>query len=1282
MEFRRCMPPCTRFIAREDPHSKCILCLGYSHAREAVYGTSNCKICDDFRLITLRSRLEDYECESSKFSRRASSTNAPPREIAASREAAPSRRAASWGSDVELEEMESEQTGLAFSLPPSPDRARANSPVEFLPDFQFPSPKARDFVSFGLDDILHTAASDSEDFGPASADALPPNGQGARPSAAYSELVDVLSRATEKLALDWPDEPRESRASKLDDRFLIGAHSKLERRKLPFFSDLHREISSSWKQPFSSRLTNAAAADFTNLVGSVEQGYTAMPVIEDTLASHLSPSLAPSWKSRPLLPSKPCRTTSALIGKSYIAAGQAGMALHTMAILQAYQADVLKEMDEGTGLTPEAVKELRRATDLALRATKHTARAVGRSMAASVAAERHLWLNLTEIREKEKVFLMDAPISQSGLFGEAVNAVVDKFRSAKTQSAALKQFMPRRARDFSTPSSSVSREQPLPRREPPSGGAQATRPPPTAVWGARGRSSSRQQPRKRVNMKRPDKPATSANPGRSWPPGRNEESRFTVTGRGQTAKAFLPAPNTLSSLKSVTATLRGLVCRSNSPSFSLGLAVEGRVRLSPFAARPFAAGEPHVRRHSCFSPAVYGTRAGHPSAQHFSLRHPEQGRRGLSFTVEGAAASRPSRHPISGMSSLARHHDSSVTLPSRMGAFTRGIAVGSPHNSNRLHSSVWEKSPPFRRGSPDSSKQRRQGLCSTTGTFLPPAERSNRGSTAVGSRTRFLQPLLPRSKEGRRLEAYPGSTAFESCPLQREVQDADYENHHVSGPGRRLVCHHRPEGCVFSHPGRSETQEIPSVRLWREGLSIQGSALRPGFGPEDIYQMHGCCTGPFEAPGHPCTELSGRLAHSGSLQGASESSQGYRSRPHPFSWPQDERQEECAPPISTNCISGSSFGFRSDAGPFGSCPDTSFYSMFGPLQARPSCLCRYLPQAVGPYGSSLPCVALRAASHEAIPLVDEGAEVTPHCTSYSPCQSVAQLLSTPVNVARPRLSRSGVRMGAIHRRHMITTDASMTGWGAVFEGRPASGEWEEEFLFWHINCLELRAVFLALKCFLPVLGEHHVIVRTDNMAVVSHINRQGGSRSRTLDRLARHLLLWSQDKFLSLRAVHVPGVLNLAADFLSRQKLKPGEWMLNRQTVSQIWDLFGKAEVDLFASQESSQCPLWFSLSFPTTLGIDAFAHPWPNVSLYAFPPIKLIPAVLCRVKVSGARLLLIAPFWPSQTWFSELTPLLYRPPWEIPIRRDLLSQLQGKIWHPQPELWKLWVWPIQGQGL
>ncbi len=69
----------------------------------------------------------------------------------------------------------------------------------------------------------------------------------------------------------------------------------------------------------------------------------------------------------------------------------------------------------------------------------------------------------------------------------------------------------------------------------------------------------------------------------------------------------------------------------------------------------------------------------------------------------------------------------------------------------------------------------------------------------------------------------------------------------------------------------------------------------------------------------------------------------------------------------------------------------------------------------------------------------------------------------------------------------------------------------------------------------PLTQGCHVIVMTDNMLVVSHINRQGGSRSRTLNRHARRLLLCAQDKFLSLRAVHVPGVLNLAADFVKTE---------------------------------------------------------------------------------------------------------------------------------------------------
>ncbi len=88
-----------------------------------------------------------------------------------------------------------------------------------------------------------------------------------------------------------------------------------------------------------------------------------------------------------------------------------------MAVLQVYQGDLLKDLDNGQGLSPNEVAELHRTTDLALRATKQAATAMGRSMAAMVVTERHLWVNLADLEKKEKGFLFDAPISPSKLFG-------------------------------------------------------------------------------------------------------------------------------------------------------------------------------------------------------------------------------------------------------------------------------------------------------------------------------------------------------------------------------------------------------------------------------------------------------------------------------------------------------------------------------------------------------------------------------------------------------------------------------------------------------------------------------------------------------------------------------------------------------------------------------------------------------------------------------------------------------------------------------------------------
>jgi len=122
-----------------------------------------------------------------------------------------------------------------------------------------------------------------------------------------------------------------------------------------------------------------------------------------------------------------------------------------------------------------------------------------------------------------------------------------------------------------------------------------------------------------------------------------------------------------------------------------------------------------------------------------------------------------------------------------------------------------------------------------------------------------------------------------------------------------------------------------------------------------------------------------------------------------------------------------------------------------------------------------------------------------------------------------------VPMGTVLSRKVITTDACLSGWGGLYEGRPVRGLWNRDLQRLHINYLELLAVFLTLKRFLPFLKGHHVLVRTDNTTTVSYINRQGGLRSLQLHMLARKLILWSCGCLLSLRATHVPGVMNLGA---------------------------------------------------------------------------------------------------------------------------------------------------------
>ena len=128
----------------------------------------------------------------------------------------------------------------------------------------------------------------------------------------------------------------------------------------------------------------------------------------------------------------------------------------------------------------------------------------------------------------------------------------------------------------------------------------------------------------------------------------------------------------------------------------------------------------------------------------------------------------------------------------------------------------------------------------------------------------------------------------------------------------------------------------------------------------------------------------------------------------------------------------------------------------------------------------------------------------------------------------------------------IFTNTSKEGWGAHLDEHTARGQWSLPESKLHINHLELKAVFLALKEFQTLVFNKTVLVATDNTTVVAYINKEGGMKSGSLCALLWRILSWCTRQQVTLRACHIPGWLNVIADKLSRlgQTIQT-EWSLH-----------------------------------------------------------------------------------------------------------------------------------------
>ncbi len=307
-------------------------------------------------------------------------------------------------------------------------------------------------VSFGAppDDRMSIATSEgeSDQSGDDGSVPLPPSGRSAVPDS-DPEMVAMLARAAESVGLEWRPPPCPE-PSRLDDWFLGVARAGSQGpTPVPFFPEVHDELTGTWTAPFTARNRSSGSSSLATLDGGAARGYTEVPLVERSVAMQLCPRTASTWRGNPLLPSRACRHSSDLTGSAYAACGEAASTLHAMALLQVHQAKALRDLHEG-GHDPGVLSELRTATDLVLRATKVTARSLGRAMSTMVVQERHLWLCLADMKEVDKARFLNAPVSQTGLFGDAVENFAQQFSAAQKQTEAIRHILPRRAAAAST----------------------------------------------------------------------------------------------------------------------------------------------------------------------------------------------------------------------------------------------------------------------------------------------------------------------------------------------------------------------------------------------------------------------------------------------------------------------------------------------------------------------------------------------------------------------------------------------------------------------------------------------------------------------------------------------------------------------------------------------------------------------------------------------------------------------------------------------------------------
>jgi hypothetical protein len=263
-------------------------------------------------------------------------------------------------------------------------------------------------------------------------------------------------------------------------------------------------------------------------------------------------------------------------------------------------------------------------------------------------------------------------------------------------------------------------------------------------------------------------------------------------------------------------------------------------------------------------------------------------------------------------------------------------------------------------------------------------------------------------------------------------------------------------------------------------------------------------------------------------------------------------------------------------------------------------------------------------------------------SNYNKKIKLPEVILKDLNWWKSRISSCSFSLLPLEYTLEIFSDASRTGWGAYANNSRTHGAWRSEERVFHINQLELLAVFLGLKYFAHSRHNCSILLRIDNTTAISYVNRMGGVQFPHLNELSRQIWQWCEERNIWIFASYINTKDNIEADRESRKYNPDTEWELSNHAFRRIIHKFGHPDIDLFASRANAKCQAYVSWRRDSdAIAVDAFTLNWSRNFFYCFPPFSVILKSLHKIIHDKATGILVFPVWPSQAWYPLLMSLI-----------------------------------------